>query len=153
MFDKSMVSIAYTTIAKHKRPVPFVKLYREISKVLELSEADKAKYISSFYTQLTLDGRFLNVGDNAWDLRARHTSSESQLDINEAYKDDEEEEEVAEIGEIAKEESKEEESEDEEDSSDDDDEDDDETAVKHENARELVGFEIVGDEDDDKVLK
>ena len=73
--------------------------------------------MSKFYTQLSLDGRFITLTDNFWDLRSRHKFEQVHLDMIDAYSDeddeiDEEEEELLrqELGE--QEEEKEEESDD-----------------------------------------
>ena len=62
-----------------------VKLYGEES-IVNIDED-----ISFFYTNLTLDGRFVNVGDNKWNLRERVTFDKVHIDMNEIYVDDEEE--------------------------------------------------------------
>ena len=46
---------------------------------------------SLFYTNITLDGRFITVGENNWDLRSRHKFSDVHIDMNDIYADDEEE--------------------------------------------------------------
>ena len=46
----------------------------------------------------TLDGRFITVGENNWDLRSRHTFSEVHIDMNDIYADEEEPEEDADDG-------------------------------------------------------
>mgnify|MGYP003539401767 CR=1 FL=1 len=46
--------------------------------------------ISFFYTNLTLDGRFVNVGENKWNLRERVTFDKVHIDMNEIYADEEE---------------------------------------------------------------
>ena len=40
---------------------------------------------------ITLDGRFITVGENNWDLRSRHKFSDVHIDMNDIYADDEEE--------------------------------------------------------------
>ena len=45
---------------------------------------------ASTITQLTLDGRFVTLGENVWDLRIRHTFDKVHIDMNEVYSDDEE---------------------------------------------------------------
>ena len=49
-----------------------------------------------FYTNITLDGRFITVGENAWDLRSRHKFSDVHIDMNDIYADEEETEELEE---------------------------------------------------------
>ena len=61
-----------------------VKLYGEES--IENIDED----ISFFYTNLTLDGRFVNVGDNKWNLRERVTFDKVHIDMNDIYVEDEE---------------------------------------------------------------
>ena len=51
---------------------------------------------SLFYTNITLDGRFITVGENAWDLRSRHKFSDVHIDMNDIYADEEETEELEE---------------------------------------------------------
>ena len=49
-----------------------------------------------FYTNITLDGRFITVGENACDLRSRHKFSDVHIDMNDIYADEEETEELEE---------------------------------------------------------
>ena len=47
-------------------------LKKELAKILTPEEMENIdEDISFFYTNLTLDGRFVNVGDNKWNLRER----------------------------------------------------------------------------------
>ena len=46
--------------------------------------------LTYFYTNLTLDSRFVNVGDNKWDLRERLPFEKVHIDMNDIYNDDEE---------------------------------------------------------------
>ena len=41
------------------------------------------------FTNITLDGRFITVGENNWDLRSRHTFSEVHIDMNDIYAEEE----------------------------------------------------------------
>ena len=65
-------------------------------KEAELSEEAAAKKVSSFYTNLMLDGRFVTLGENNWDLRSRHTFDKVHIDMKDVYSDVEIEEEEAE---------------------------------------------------------
>ena len=60
--------------------------------------------MSSVYTQLSLDGRFIILTDNNWDLRSRHVYSQVHIDMDDAYSDDEGEEYDAEEAELLREE-------------------------------------------------
>ena len=63
----------------------------EICEELGLTQEDRVARVSYFYTQLTLDGRFVTLGENVWDLRIRHTFDKVHIDMNEVYSEDEEE--------------------------------------------------------------
>ena len=43
--------------------------------------------MSSFYTNLLLDGRFVTLGENQWDLRSRHTFDKVHIDMKDVYSD------------------------------------------------------------------
>ena len=66
-----------------------IALFDENRKIL--TDAEKADNISNFYTGLSLDGRFVNLGDNEWDLRANQTYDKVHIDMNDVYSDIEEE--------------------------------------------------------------
>ena len=50
-----------------------------------LTEEEKASHIGALYTDLTLDGRFVTLTDNTWDLRSRHTYDKVHIDVNDVY--------------------------------------------------------------------
>ncbi|MBQ1477725.1 MAG: DNA-directed RNA polymerase subunit delta [Erysipelotrichaceae bacterium] len=76
---KTMTDIAYEVMSKKKRSVPFIKLWDEVSKILGAS-SDR---IAQFYSDLSLDPRFVNLGENKWDLKERRKYVESHVDIEE----------------------------------------------------------------------
>jgi DNA-directed RNA polymerase subunit delta len=85
--DRSMLESAYAIMSKSKKEMTFQDLYDAVGKDLEMSEDEKKAHIGSFYTELTLDGRFVALTDNAWDLRARHTYAKVHIDVNDVYSD------------------------------------------------------------------
>jgi len=99
--EKSMLEIAYE-IMQEKKNVAFSTLYSSITKKLGLSEEDAKKKVANFYTQLSLDGRFVAVGNNKWSLRDRLPSEKTHIDMSAVYNDmdetseDDDEEEEAE---------------------------------------------------------
>ena len=90
---KSMVQAAYELMRKKKKPITFAKLWNETSQVLGLTSEQAEELISEFYTELTLDGRIVTLGENIWDLRERNTYDKVHIDMNDVYGEDEEEEE------------------------------------------------------------
>ena len=59
-------------------------------------EEEKDEKESLFYTNITLDGRFITIGENNWDLRSRHKIDEVGIDMNDIYTDEDEESEEVE---------------------------------------------------------
>lgn len=89
---KSMRDTAYELMLKKKKPMTFEKLWNEVSEILGLSPEAKTTKISDFYTQITLDGRFIFLEENTWDLKARHTFDKISIDMNDIYADIDDEE-------------------------------------------------------------
>ena len=93
---ESKTDIAYRVMLKKDKERNFYDLWNDVKKQLAkvMSEEELANIdedISFFYTNLTLDGRFVNVGDNKWNLRERVTFDKVHIDMNDIYADDEDE--------------------------------------------------------------
>lgn len=89
-YRKSFVDTAYEAIVRNGAELPFATLWNTVCEELGLTEEDRVNRVSYFYTQLTLDGRFVTLGENVWDLRIRHTFDKVHIDMNEIYSDEEE---------------------------------------------------------------
>ena len=101
MNDKSLLDLAYEAVAKSKGSLTFKALWKEVVKGKGLTEQEAEEKVSQFYTNLLLDGRFVNLGDNVWDLRTRHTFDKVHIDMKDVYSeveasDSDEEEEIEE---------------------------------------------------------
>jgi DNA-directed RNA polymerase subunit delta len=94
MVEKSMLEVAYNLIVERKQPVSFKDIWERITK--EITQATPER-MSRFYTNLTLDGRFVALGGNMWDLRTNYTFKELYEDIRGVFRDVEEVEEEKEI--------------------------------------------------------
>lgn len=75
---KSMTDAAFEILSSKKRAILFSKLWQEVSKMTAAPQ-DK---IAEFYSDLTLDGRFAQLKDNKWDLKARRKFAESHIDLS-----------------------------------------------------------------------
>ena len=96
MSNRSMVDIAYELMTKKKKGVAFNKLWEEVSQIMGYNSSVAEKKIAQFYTTIMLDKRFVNLGNNLWDLTSRHTYDEthfdtSSIEIEDLEIDDEEE--------------------------------------------------------------
>lgn len=93
MVRKSMLDCAYEILKNSDKPISFKELVELVSKELEMSKEEVDARISQFYTNLSLDGRFVVLQDNYWELRERVPFEKVHIDMNDAYNDVEEAEE------------------------------------------------------------
>lgn len=93
MSEKSLLDYGFDVLNGSKDPIKFIDLFNEAVKLsgLTLSESELKIRMSKFYTQLSLDGRFITLTDNNWDLRCRHVFEQVHLDMIDAYSDEEDE--------------------------------------------------------------
>ncbi len=89
--NESMVDVAYSILKNGPLSIKFKDLFDEVLKLKEMSEEDGRKVISQFYTNLTLDGRFVDLKDNEWGLRERETYDKVHIDMNAVYSELDEE--------------------------------------------------------------
>ena len=101
--SKSLLDLAYDYVSAQSQQSKFQDIWAYCVKEADLSEEEAAAKVSRFYTNLMLDGRFVTLGENEWDLRIRHKFEKVHIDMSEVYSDvetsyddSEEEEEEAE---------------------------------------------------------
>ncbi len=100
---KSLLDHAYDFVSQSEAQVSFQDMWAYIVKAAELSEEEAAKRIGRFYTNLMLDGRFVTLGENQWDLRVRHTFDKVHIDMKDVYADtDNEDVDIEEVDEEEK---------------------------------------------------
>jgi len=87
MSDKSLLDLAYDYVEKSKGSVTFKALWKAVCKAKGYDEETANKKVSQFYTTLLLDGRFVTLGENKWDLRSRHTFDKVHIDMKDVYSD------------------------------------------------------------------
>ena len=93
--------LSYTNIAKlyleeNKTTMNTADLFKEVCKLLELTERDYQNKIADFFQSLTTSKEFILLDDGKWDLKGNHKSK--KIDIDDLYEekdeDDDEEYEV-----------------------------------------------------------
>ena len=99
--EKSLLDHAFDFISGQKEPTPFEKIWEYVVSAAGLSEEEANAKVSRFYTNLMLDGRFVTLGENLWDLRSSHTFDKVHIDMKDVYSDveaieDDDEEELEE---------------------------------------------------------
>lgn len=95
MKNESMIETAYKLIEANDGPIAFKDLWEKIKTELEIGPDEEAARIGHFYTDISLDGRFVQAGDYSWNLRSRTSYEKSRVDmagvyseINETEKDE-----------------------------------------------------------------
>lgn len=94
---KPMVDIAFELMSKKKKAIVFGKLWEEVSQIRGLTQAQADDRIAQFYTDMSLDDRFVTVEDNKWDLRKRHKFEDIVIDTDAIIVEDDEEEDEKEV--------------------------------------------------------
>ena len=104
---KSLLDHAFDYVSGQSQPSKFQDIWEYCVKEAGLSPEEAANKVSRFYTNLMLDGRFVTLGENQWDLRSRHKYETVHIDMSEVYsdvetydEDSEEEEEEAEYNSV-----------------------------------------------------
>lgn len=93
----SLLDLAYDVILetdKENLPISFHDLWEEVTKRANFEIEQIRGKIGRFYTDLSLDGRFVTLTDNFWDLRIHHTFDKVHIDMNEVYSEVEESDEI-----------------------------------------------------------
>ncbi|MCR5185400.1 MAG: DNA-directed RNA polymerase subunit delta [Bacilli bacterium] len=100
--EKSLLNHAYDFVSSQKSPVGFDAIWKYVVSEAQLTPEEAEKKVSRFYTNLMLDGRFVTLGENQWDLRSNHTFDKVHIDMRDVYsdveatEDDDEEEKIEE---------------------------------------------------------
>lgn len=103
MTKEELELMAYTDIAalyleENKKTMTTADLFKEICKLLELSESEYVDKIADFFGSLTTSREFILLEDGTWDLKSNHSV---KVNIDEIYEEkdeleDSEEEELEE---------------------------------------------------------
>ena len=77
MPKEELETLAYSDLTEmilkeKKKAINTPTLFKEICKLLELTDDDYANQIGDYYTSLTTDKRFILLDNACWDLRDKH---------------------------------------------------------------------------------
>ncbi len=81
---KSMLELAHEFILAKKKAVTFKDIWAYVQKQTDEKETLQ---LGRFYKLLTLDGRFVALGSNKWDLKARYTFKELYDDARGVFRE------------------------------------------------------------------
>ena len=95
--------LSYTNIAKlyleeNATTMTTADLFKEVCKLLELSERVYQDKIADFFQSLTTSKEFILLDDGKWDLKSNHKSK--KIEIDDLYEDKDEDEENSEYEDV-----------------------------------------------------
>ena len=98
MSKESLEMLSYAKIAElylkeNKKPMNTADLFKEVCKLLDLSDEEYQERIADFFESLTTSKEFILLSDGNWDLKINHSV---KIDIDDIYEesDSEEDEDV-----------------------------------------------------------
>ena len=96
--EMSMLEVAELLIQRKIKPQKFEKIAKEVCEMMGLTDDEFQSKLAQFYTDLTLSGKFVTVGEDKWDLKSRQKYDVANYDTYDIDFDDEEIEVVTEDG-------------------------------------------------------
>lgn len=84
----SYTKIAEMFLKENKKTMNTADLFKEVCKLLELSDEEYQNKIADFFESLTTSKEFILLSDGNWDLRSNHSV---KIDIDDIYEDNDSE--------------------------------------------------------------
>ena len=88
--EKSNLDVAFEIMQNREEAITFQELWKKVYEIQDYPLDQRNSRMAKFYTNLFMDGRFITLGDNTWDLRDRYSYSKVHIDMNDVYHEDEE---------------------------------------------------------------
>ena len=89
----SYAKIAELYLKENKKPMNTADLFKEVCKLLELSDEEYQERIGDFFESLTTSKEFILLNDGNWDLRINHSV---KIDMDDIYDEADTEDEISE---------------------------------------------------------
>ena len=105
MSKENLELLSYTKIAEmylkeNKKTMNIAELFKEVCKLLELSDEEYQDKIADFFESLTTSKDFILLSDGNWDLKVNHSV---KIDIDDIYEESDTEEDVTEDDDLSEE--------------------------------------------------
>ncbi len=85
--SKSELDVAYDYLKEKGKSIPFKEIWDYVVRETGMDEEEAGRRMSKFFTNFMLDGRFVTMGENVWDLRERQTFDKVHIDMRDVYND------------------------------------------------------------------
>lgn len=89
--EMSMLEVAELLIQRKIKPQKFDKIAKEVCEMMGLTDEEFQSKLAQFYTDLTLSGKFVTLGEDKWDLKSRQKYDVANYDTYDIDFEDEEE--------------------------------------------------------------
>lgn len=108
----SMIDAAFEIVKSAKHAVSFETLLKKVQERKHMTDEEIKQRRSQFYTNLSLDSRFVNLGSKGWDLALKHSfavvheevkdlDAESEINVRDLVEEQENEEQEREEGSVS----------------------------------------------------
>ncbi|WP_066188137.1 MULTISPECIES: DNA-directed RNA polymerase subunit delta [Gracilibacillus] len=84
--EMAMIDIASMILESENKALDFRDIFDRVAELKGFSESEKDAWISQYYTDLNIDGRFLTKGSNLWGLKKWYPVEDIDEDITVAPK-------------------------------------------------------------------
>ncbi|PYZ96113.1 DNA-directed RNA polymerase subunit delta [Alteribacter lacisalsi] len=84
--ELSMLEIAFEVLREKGSSEEYHVLLKHISQMKKISDEELKDRIANLYTEMSLDGRFVNLGDNKWGLRSWYPFDQSEEELSQTNK-------------------------------------------------------------------
>lgn len=78
----AMIDVAFELLTEQNSPEDYSSLLSQVAEIQGLSQKRKEERIAHLYTQMSLDGRFVNLGDNRWALRSWYPFEQTEEELS-----------------------------------------------------------------------
>lgn len=82
--ELSMIEVAHELLFEQKKPEEYHSLLKRVGDVKSLGDEQLTNRISHLYTEMSVDGRFVNLGDNRWGLRSWYPFDQTEEELSQA---------------------------------------------------------------------
>lgn len=80
--EVAMVEIAATILEDTKEPFEYHELLKRVGDIKGYTEEDLMKRIANLYTDMSMDGRFVNLGNARWGLRGWYPFDQTEEELS-----------------------------------------------------------------------
>ncbi|SER63655.1 DNA-directed RNA polymerase subunit delta [Salisediminibacterium halotolerans] len=80
--EVAMLDIAHETLREQGSTLNYHDLLKKVAEVKGLTEEQTTKRIAHLYTEMSLDGRFVNLGNSNWGLRTWYPIDQTEEDMS-----------------------------------------------------------------------